>query len=122
MDNQPQPLTLQWREALFFSILALAASLIVRLNGVNWVDDPEKTQTYAGMLTTIVLCGGLWVSFKAKTQKVPLPIFAAFAVPGPLALTLSLPTHTQVVYHILGLAGMALILSIQHKASQPPSA
>ncbi|CAM2008146.1 hypothetical protein [Acanthopleuribacter pedis] len=122
MNEQPTTITIQWREALIFGLTGLGISLTFWLTGTRWDEDPQSSQTYAGMLTTVLLCAGLWVSFRAKTQKVPPPIFAAMILPGPFSLTLALPIQNQVVYHLLSWAGLLMILAIQRKAAHQPSA
>lgn len=119
MEEQTTPLPFQWREGLAAFAFGLVATLAFGLSNVQLTDNLQAAQTYGGTLTTLLVCAGLWVSFKGKKQATPWFIFLTFAIPGPLSLTLPLPIQTRIVYHLLGLAGIAMILSIQYRRQSP---
>ncbi len=119
MEQQTTPLPFQWREGLAALALGLIATLIMGLGDIQLTDNPQTAQTYGGSLTTLLICAGLWVSFKGKKQATPWFIFLSFIIPGPLSLTMPLPIQTRIVYHLLGLAGIAMVLSIQYRRQSP---
>lgn len=119
MEQPATPLPIQWRTALVAAVVSITASLITGFLNVQITDNSQTAQTYGGTLTTLLICAGLWVSFKGRKHPTPWPIFLCFVAPGPLSLAMPLPLQTRIVYHLVGLVGIAMILYVQTNRQSP---